>query len=82
MGYRQGLNGEIADRVRSILDTNRQDGATGPRSVADLIDATGLAERTLRRRMTGRSPWTTDELDAIAGVLDVPVGALIATVAA
>jgi transcriptional regulator with XRE-family HTH domain len=43
-----------------------------------LADATGIAERTLARRESGRSTWTTDELVAIAEALGIAVESLIA----
>ena len=80
MAYRSELNAEIATRIREALGRTTE--GDRPTTIADLIAATGLAERTIRRKMTGRHAWTTDELDAIADVLDIPVGSLLSAAAA
>lgn len=36
-----------------------------------LVTATGIAKRTLARRMTGNSPWNSDEMDLVARALGV-----------
>lgn len=61
----------IAQRVREAL-------AEGGTSQQALSATTGIPERTLARRLTGRTNWTVDELDAIADALSVPVGSLVA----
>ena len=38
-----------------------------------LADKAGIPQATLVRRLTGTSPFTVDELDRIAGALDVDV---------
>ena len=47
----------------------------------DLAATTGIAERTLARRETGNSPWTTDELAAISDALGCSVAELVREVA-
>jgi transcriptional regulator with XRE-family HTH domain len=42
-----------------------------------LSEKTGIARATLIRRLTGRSPFQVDELEAIAGVLGISVGDLL-----
>lgn len=37
----------------------------------DLVATTGIAKRTLARRMTGNSPWNSDEMDSVADALGV-----------
>lgn len=56
------LNAEIAANVRRTLDSN---GA----SIATLAAQTPIPERTLKRRLTGTSRWTTDELSWISDAL-------------
>jgi DNA-binding Xre family transcriptional regulator len=46
------------------------------RTRADLADAIGMHERTLRRRLNGSGEFRAVELDAIAAALDVEVGTL------
>ena len=46
----------------------------------DLAATTGIAERTLARRETGNSSWTTDELEVIARALSRPVADLVQAV--
>ena len=64
------LNEQIAGTVRRLADERGV-------SLAHLIEETGIPERTFRRRMQGKTAWTTDELDAIAGCLDVKASTLI-----
>jgi transcriptional regulator with XRE-family HTH domain len=64
------LNAEVARNVRAALT---QSGVTQ----AELINTTGIADRTLRRRLQGNSAWTTDELDVISTALKVPVSNLM-----
>ena len=42
----------------------------------DAAERTGLPLTTLKRRLTGRSAWRTNELEAIAALLDTTVLAL------
>jgi len=64
------LDAEIARGVRQAL-TNA--GVT----IAELSLSSGIALRTLHRRMTGLSAWTTREIATIADALGVDVAALI-----
>ncbi|GMA66353.1 helix-turn-helix domain-containing protein [Alicyclobacillus fastidiosus] len=63
---------QVAQRIRRVLDTR---GLT----VEWLADATGTASRTLTRRLHLTRPCglTVDELNAIAGALDVAPGVLL-----
>lgn len=70
MAHTQSLNAEIAGNVRATL-------AERGVSQTELSTLTPIAERTLRRRMTGDSPWTTDELAWVSDALQVPVLALL-----
>lgn len=62
MATAQTLSATVAAEVNSRLAELNE-------TVAGLVQATGIAERTLRRRLTGRSAWTTDEIDAVATAL-------------
>lgn len=42
-----------------------------------LADVTGIPLRTLARRESGHSRWTTDEIDAIATAFDVSATDLV-----
>ena len=64
------LNEEIAGNVRDAL---RASGVP----ITTLADDTGIAERTIRRRLGGNSDWTTSELARIAKRLEVPVARLM-----
>lgn len=64
------LNERIAQRLREAV-----------RAADDLTEEAlglraGISERTMRRRMTGRVPWNTDELAAIAETLGCTVASL------
>jgi len=48
----------------------------------DAASRTGIPITTLSRRLTGNSPFNTDELDLIADLLGVTVSDLIAQAAA
>lgn len=63
---------QVAQRIRRVLDTR---GLT----VEWLADATGIKPRTLARRLHLRRPagLTVDELNAIAGALNVAPGVLL-----
>lgn len=63
---------QVAQRIRRALDTR---GLT----VDWLADATGIKLRTLIRRLHPARPCglTVDELNAIAGALDVAPGVLL-----
>jgi len=58
------LNAEIAANVRRTLDATDT-------SVTELATWTPIAERTLKRRLTGASRWTTDELAWISDALGI-----------
>lgn len=69
MAYRPDLNEEIAQLVRSAIKAKDT-------SIAATADKAGIPERTLRRRMSGKAAWTTDELDAVADALEVDIAVL------
>lgn len=55
----------IAERIRvrlAELDLSR----------ADLCRAIGMPQATLSGKMHSRRPWTTEELEAVHGFLDIP----------
>lgn len=39
---------------------------------ADVADMAGMRSNTLSTRMTGFRPWTSDEITAVARVLEIP----------
>lgn len=43
---------------------------------SDLADALGIHQSSVSERMTGKVSWNIDELDRIAGFLDLPITAL------
>lgn len=47
-------------------------------SIKELADATGIARMTLTRRLTGNSPLTMHELDAIAAHFETTADRLVA----
>jgi DNA-binding Xre family transcriptional regulator len=63
---------QVAQRIRRVLDTRGL-------SVEWLADATGIKVHTLTRRLHLTRPCglTVDELNAIAGALDVAPGVLL-----
>lgn len=65
----------ISERVRAAL----ADRAITQQS---LSRSTGIPERTLARRLAGKSTWTIDELDAVSASLDVSMARLIGAEAA
>lgn len=60
--------------VSAVQEAMRDAGVT----VHQLSTTTGIARSTLTRRLTGHSPFTVNELAAIASALEVPVGMLAA----
>jgi len=64
------VDAEVARRVRGAL---RDAGV----SIVELSTSSGIALRTLHRRMTGLSPWTTREVATIADALSVEPAALV-----
>ena len=61
---------EIAGRVRDALEERGV-------PIRTLAADTGIAERTLRRRLAGESHWLTNDLHLIASRLGVPPSDLI-----
>lgn len=64
------LSKTVTDNVREVLEQRNL-------PVAFLVAETPIAERTLRRRMKGNSPWTTDELDQVAEALGLDADLLV-----
>lgn len=73
------------DRQSGELDQSYQErvARTVAAAIADsgvtgvwLCERTGIPRTTMHRRLTGLSPFTVAELDAIAGALRVPVETL------
>lgn len=62
MSATQSLNSQVATAIRVEL-------ARRNFTQADLAKMAGLTESTFSRRMTGEIPFTTEEIDKIAGVL-------------
>jgi transcriptional regulator with XRE-family HTH domain len=65
-----GLREAVAEILRVEMARRRM-------TQRKLADATGLSQSYIGRRMTGEMPFTTDDLHKIAGVLGMPVSALI-----
>lgn len=51
-------------------------------SQSRLADALGISQQAVSQKLTGRRPITTEEIAAIAAVLDVTPGILFATTTA
>lgn len=65
-----GLREAVAEILRVEMARRRM-------TQRKLADATGLSQSYIGRRMTGEMPFTTDDLDKVAGVLGMQVSALI-----
>lgn len=61
----------VAGRVRSAMEEQGQ-------TEKGLADATGIPRTTLRRRLTGNSPFTLNELDVLAPLLGISLVDLLA----
>lgn len=61
---RQQLRGALAECVRHLRDE-------ASISQAQLAERSGMAERTLIRRESGQSSWTTDDISAVAAGLGI-----------
>lgn len=55
---------EVAARIRAEVAHQR-------RTKGDLAAAMGMSRSTLARRLAGRTPWTVNEVEALAGLLEV-----------
>jgi len=51
-------------------------------SQVSLAPLVGMRQQALSRRLSGRTPFTIDELARIAGALEVPLSRLVSEVAA
>lgn len=58
------LHERVAQNIRAAVEEQHA-------SISYLVDETGIADRTLRRRLSGRSPFGTDELELIAEALGI-----------
>lgn len=65
----------VAQRVRDAMEQKSL-------TEKGLADVTGIPRTTLRRRLTGNSSFTLNELDAIARYLGLPLVDLLADEAA
>lgn len=63
-----------ADRLAAIVDTAL---ATAGISVKSASESAHIPRETLRRRLAGVTPFTIDELHALAAVLDTTPSALM-----
>lgn len=70
MNY-ESLSSKSARCIRALL-------AARGESIETLANQTGIAHSTLKRRLSGRSPFTIDELSYIAKHFGVSVAQLIA----
>lgn len=66
----KNLNARVAD---AVTRERRKAGMT----IADLAHQSGIADRTLNRKLGGGTHWTTDELDGLAIALGVPLSTLV-----
>ncbi|MCV7186995.1 helix-turn-helix domain-containing protein [Mycolicibacterium thermoresistibile] len=57
----------------------RAEMARTKRTQSALAHSIGMKQQALSRRLSGRTPFTVDEIAEIARCLDVPVAALFAT---
>lgn len=65
-----GLREGIAEAVRVEMARRRW-------SQRALGEKTGLTQSYIGRRMTGETPWTTDDLARIAVAMSIPLSALL-----
>lgn len=61
---------EVAARVRAEL-------AAQQKTVTGLSLSTGISTKTLSRRLSGKSSWTTSEIVAVADHLGVSINSLM-----
>ena len=59
----------VTGEIRAILARRRI-------RQGELAIVAGIPERVMARRLQGRTPFTVDEVAAVAGALEVPVGVL------
>lgn len=68
---RQSLTQRVASEVRA--EVARQNVTQ-----YDLAEVLGVAQPSVSRRLTGKHPFDTDELDKLAAFFDVPVDRFLA----
>lgn len=73
MTEQRTLNDAISEEIRSEL---------GRRNIshADFARSCGWGKQYLHRRMTGQVPWSADELELVAKVLNLPIDQLTTAV--
>jgi hypothetical protein len=73
MSTKPSTNEITAQNIRALVDELPDD------ITLDVIGLkAGFSQRTFARRMTGRSDWSLNELDAVAGALGVGMDRLVA----
>ncbi len=66
-----------AERTERIAQVVRDSVRAQQLSVNSLALATGVHRSTLVRRLNGKSPFTTEELDIVAGALGTTLAAVV-----
>lgn len=69
-GPLSGTRGPVASAIRDELDAKAM-------SARELARRTGMTYAAFGRRMTGETPFTVDELVAVAAQLSVPPASLL-----
>lgn len=64
------LNARVAD---AVTRERKKSGMT----IAELAHQSGIADRTLNRKLGGGTHWTTDEIDNLATALGVTPSTLV-----
>lgn len=67
----------VADRWERLAEEIMALGGRRRVSLAELCRQTGIPRTNLYRRFRGRPPWTRDELNKVAKVLEVDVDDLL-----
>lgn len=67
----------MANTQRTVSDVVRIAIAARQIRQADVAEALGIAESTFSLKLSGRSRWTLDELDALANFLGVQVADIV-----
>jgi len=60
----------VAEEVRAEMGRQRRSGVW-------LAKASGMSQSKLARRLVGDQPWDLNELEAVAGALNVPLSKLL-----
>jgi transcriptional regulator with XRE-family HTH domain len=67
---RETRSRHVAEEIRAVLARRRISGK-------EMASALGLSQFAMSRRLRGETPFSLDELDAVARHLGVPVSSLI-----